>query len=233
MAQLPEPRQRLEKYTTLRYRAQNRGHSLHALASEAILRWLKCPDGLASVAGAHHGKPQTGKNVLDQLGDEERREASWESNYWPEGEQKFWESCWRELFDYALQESGFSSVDELPQLTIPAEILLTGLAHHGGLGRQQYPVFSAHSGGRGGQRYPVSCPCRSGVGSAGPDLSVGGAVGCDGTRGRLRNASDFRPTKSSGPCWKLSARPRNRGCSFWKHRWAWARRRPRWARQRF
>lgn len=126
MELLPEPRQRLEKYTTLRYRAQNRGHSLHALASEAILRWLKCPNGLASVAGAHHGKPQTGKDVLDQLGDEEE-EGCWESNYWPEGEQKFWESCWRELFDYALQESGFSSVDELPQLTIPAEILLTGL----------------------------------------------------------------------------------------------------------
>lgn len=68
MELLQEPRQRLEKYTTLRYRAQNRGHSLHPLASEAILRWLKCPDGLASVAGAHHGKPQTGKNVLDQLG---------------------------------------------------------------------------------------------------------------------------------------------------------------------
>lgn len=90
------------------------------------MRWLKCPNGLASVAGAHHGKPQTGKDVLDQLGDEEE-EGCWESNYWPEGEQKFWESCWRELFDYALQESGFSSVDELPQLTIPAEILLTGL----------------------------------------------------------------------------------------------------------
>ena len=126
MAQLPEPRQRLEKYTTLRYREQNRKYSRHALASEAILRWLKCPNGLASVAGAHHGKPQTGKDVFDQLGDEEE-EGSWESNYWPEGEQEFWESCWRELFDYALQESGFSSVDELPQLTIPAEILLTGL----------------------------------------------------------------------------------------------------------
>ena len=47
-----------------------------------------------------------GRDVLDQLGDEEE-EGSWESNYWPEGEQKFWESCWRELFDYALQESGF------------------------------------------------------------------------------------------------------------------------------
>lgn len=126
MAHLPEPGQHLEKYTTLRYREQNRKYSRHALASEAILRWLKCPNGLASVAGAHHGKPQTGKDVFDQLGDEEE-EGCWESNYWPEGEQKFWESCWRELFDYALQESGFSSVDELPQLTIPAEILLTGL----------------------------------------------------------------------------------------------------------
>ena len=126
MAHLPEPRQCLEKYTTLSYREQNRKYSRHALASEAILRWLKCPNGLASVAGAHHGKPQTGKNVLDQLGDKNER-GSWESNYWPEGEQEFWENCWRELFDYALQESGFSSVDELPQLTIPAEILLTGL----------------------------------------------------------------------------------------------------------
>ena len=126
MEHLPELRQCLEKYTTLSYREQSRKYSRHALASEAILRWLKCPNGLASVAGAHHGKPQTGKDVLDQLGDEEE-EGCWESNYWPEGEQEFWESCWRELFDYALQESGFSSVDELPQLTIPAEILLTGL----------------------------------------------------------------------------------------------------------
>ena len=126
MEHLPEPGQRLENYTTLSYREQNRKYSRHALASEAILRWLKCPNGLASVAGAHHGKPQTGKDVLDQLGDEEE-EGCWESNYWPEGEQKFWESCWRELFDYALQESGFSGVEELPQLTIPAEILLTGL----------------------------------------------------------------------------------------------------------
>ena len=126
MEHLPEPGQRLENYTTLSYRGQNRKYSRHALAGEAILRWLKCPDGLASVAGAHHGKPQTGKDVFDQLGDEEE-EGCWESNYWPEGEQKFWESCWRELFDYALQESGFSSVAELPQLTIPAEILLTGL----------------------------------------------------------------------------------------------------------
>lgn len=62
MEHLPELRQCLEKYTTLSYREQNRKYSRHALASEAILRWLKCPNGLASVAGAHHGKPQTGLN---------------------------------------------------------------------------------------------------------------------------------------------------------------------------
>ena len=80
------------KNTTLSYREQNRKYSRHALASEAILRWLKCPNGLASVAGAHHGKPQTGKDVLDQLGDEEEGRKL-ESNYWPEGEQKFWETA--------------------------------------------------------------------------------------------------------------------------------------------
>ena len=74
MAQLPEPRQRLEKYTTLRYREQNRKYSRHALASEAILRWLKCPNGLASVAGAHHGKPQTGRTYLTSWAMRRRRQ---------------------------------------------------------------------------------------------------------------------------------------------------------------
>ena len=34
---------------------------------------------------------------------------------------------WQEMLDSALQESGFSDVTELPDLTIPAELLLTGL----------------------------------------------------------------------------------------------------------
>lgn len=195
------------------------------------MRWLKCPDGLASVAGAHHGKPQTGKNVLDQLGDKNER-GSWESNYWPEGEQKFWESCWRELFDYALQESGFSSVDELPQLTIPAEILLTGLlimADWVASNTRYFPLIPVEEVGS-----DTLYPARVDRAWEALDLTSPWKVQSDVTEpGRLRNASDFRPTKSSGPCWKLSARPRNRGCSFWKHRWAWARRRPRWARQRF
>lgn len=231
MELLPERRQRLEKYTTLSYREQNRKYSRHALASEAILRWLKCPNGLASVAGAHHGKPQTGKDVFDQLGDEEE-EGCWESNYWPEGEQKFWESCWRELFDYALQESGFSSAEELPQLTIPAEILLTGLlimADWVASNTRYFPLIPVEEVGSN-----TLYPARVDRAWEALDLTSPWEVQSDVTEpGAFAERFGFPPNEVQRAMLEASARPRNREFLFWKHRWAWARRKPRWARQRF
>ena len=122
MSLLPEAKQRLEKDTELRWNEQEKKFSHHALAGEAILRKLGCPEGLASIVGAHHGKPQEANNVLDQLED-----GVYETNYWPKGRKTFWWSCWQELFDHALQESGFSDVKELPELSVPTELLLTGL----------------------------------------------------------------------------------------------------------
>ena len=122
MSLLPEAKQRLEKDTELRWNEQEKKFSHHALAGEAILRELGCPEGLASVVGAHHGKPQEANNVLDQLED-----GVYETNYWSKGRKTFWWSCWQELFDHALQESGFSDVKELPELSVPTELLLTGL----------------------------------------------------------------------------------------------------------
>lgn len=119
---IPEAAQRLEHYTELDYSEERRKYSPHALAGEAILRELGCPKGLASVVGAHHGKPQTSEDVTNQLEDE-----CYTYNYWPRGRKKFWRSCWKNLFDYALQQSGFSDASELPVLSIPSEILLTGL----------------------------------------------------------------------------------------------------------
>ena len=122
MSLLPEAKQRLEEDTELRWNEREKKFSHHALAGEAILRELGCPEGLASVVGAHHGKPQEANNVLDQLED-----GVYETNYWPKGRKTFWWSCWQELFDHALQESGFSDVKELPELSVPTELLLTGL----------------------------------------------------------------------------------------------------------
>ncbi len=122
MSLLPEAKQRLEEETELRWNEQEKKFSHHALAGEAILRELGCPEGLASIVGAHHGKPQETNNVLDQLED-----GVYETNYWSNGRKTFWWSCWQELFDHALQESGFSDVKELPELSVPTELLLTGL----------------------------------------------------------------------------------------------------------
>lgn len=122
MSLLPEAKQRLEEDTELRWNEQEKKFSHHALAGEVILRKLGCPEGLASIVGAHHGKPQEANNVLDQLED-----GVYETNYWPKGRKTFWWSCWQELFDHALQESGFSDVKELPELSVPTELLLTGL----------------------------------------------------------------------------------------------------------
>jgi len=117
---LPEAKQRLERLTPLSCRELNRRETPHARASEAILRKLGCPGGIASVAGAHHGKPQDGTEVDKQF-------TCWEVNYYPEEQKGIWEGFWDELLQVALQDSGYSGVDALPVLNQPEEILLTGL----------------------------------------------------------------------------------------------------------
>lgn len=120
MPLLPEAKQRMERFTTLTCPEQDRKKTPHARASEAILIELKCPPGIASIAGAHHGKPQEQEEVEAQL-------VSWTCNYYPKGEKAFWESCWDELFETALKDCGYDDPAELPDLTPPTEILLTGL----------------------------------------------------------------------------------------------------------
>lgn len=117
---LKEPRHHLEGRTSLTCLERNRSKTNHAIASEVILLELGCPPGLASIAGAHHGRPQQECDVDSQL-------ISWTSNYYSKGYEKFWRGCWQEIADWALEESGFSSMEELPDLTISTEILLTGL----------------------------------------------------------------------------------------------------------
>ena len=51
MPLLPEARQRMERFTTLTCPEQDRKKTPHARASEAILIELKCPPGIASIAG--------------------------------------------------------------------------------------------------------------------------------------------------------------------------------------
>ena len=117
---LPEARQRLETLTPLDCPEQNRRESPHALAGEAILLWDDCPGGIASIVGAHHGKPQSCAAVDDQL-------EGWESNYYPKGQKKVWQGFWVELLMTVLQDCGFDDTAELENLDPQEEMLLTGL----------------------------------------------------------------------------------------------------------
>ena len=117
---LPEAQQRLETLTSLDCPVQNSRESPHARAGEAILLREDCPGGIASIVGAHHGKPQSCTAVDDQL-------DGWESNYYPKGQKKVWEGFWTELLMTVLQDCGFEDIEELCELDQQEEILLTGL----------------------------------------------------------------------------------------------------------
>ena len=120
---LPEARERLCAALPLTESFLHAGKSPHARASEAILLALGCREGVAAVAGAHHGKPQEssiGDRIKDQL-------ETYRWNYYGEGQKAQWQGVWEEFHARALAESGLTSAAELPTLTAPQEVLLTGL----------------------------------------------------------------------------------------------------------
>ena len=117
---LPEAWQRLERLTPLYCPEQNRRETPHARASEAILRERGYPGGIASIVGAHHGKPQANTEVEAQF-------DGWQVNYYPAGQERVWEGFWDELLGAALQDCGYSGPEDLPELNQPEELLLTGL----------------------------------------------------------------------------------------------------------
>ena len=58
LPEIPEAGERLERIVEIPSKWKDRSQTPHARASEVLLCELGCPRGLASVAGAHHGKPQ-------------------------------------------------------------------------------------------------------------------------------------------------------------------------------
>ncbi len=119
--QLPDARERLERADMIfPSRFQNSAESHHAVAGEAIAVALGCPRGVASIIGAHHGRPQEFTEVNNQL-------RSFCGNYWAQGQKELWHGVWQTLWQEALHESGFASSADLPELTVPAELLLAGL----------------------------------------------------------------------------------------------------------
>lgn len=98
----------------------------HALASEAILLKFGCLRGIASIAGAHHGKPTAlTADVCNQI------EGGYKNpdNFYGRGMKykSLFDSLWKEWLDYSLESAGFSDLSALPDISVPAQVVISGM----------------------------------------------------------------------------------------------------------
>ena len=115
-------RGRMEQYDLSIPALPNAQESPHPLAGEALLRDAGVPEGIASIVGAHHGRTAKLKPDFDVY----QLKCLCE-NYWGRGEGAGWRRVQAEYLNWALAGSGFGSASKLPALSVPAQMLLTGL----------------------------------------------------------------------------------------------------------
>lgn len=99
--------------------------SQHSIAGQYLLSTYGVREDIASIIGGHHGRP------IDSIEDV-KIQSSYPSNYFQvekkdsEIYQK-WYQVQQDIFNWALEESGFDSVDSLPEIKQPAQVVLSGL----------------------------------------------------------------------------------------------------------
>ncbi len=99
----------------------NACESPHALAGEVLLREAGCPESIASIVGAHHGKPSSG-----QMHNEPGQLCLHPENYFGKARDA-WEAVQQGVMADALAISGYADLSELPHVAVPEQMLLSGL----------------------------------------------------------------------------------------------------------
>ena len=94
----------------------------HALASQLLLENAGCSRSIASITGAHHGRPPD-NNIVSSGGID-----VYSLNYHlgVEGRET-WSTAQNELIDFACELAGVSSLSELPKPNMASQVLLSGL----------------------------------------------------------------------------------------------------------
>lgn len=99
----------------------SRNKTPHALASQVILTNAGCPESVAVILGAHHGKPPDLKMLDNNI-------TSFPENYILNTKAKpAWREVQNELIHFALFKAGYNSLSDLPEPNITAQVLLSGL----------------------------------------------------------------------------------------------------------
>lgn len=101
----------------------------HAIAGEEILLHFGCDASLACIIGAHHGKPTEKVDIRKQKLCKPKRDIVGYENYFGTDNRNrgILEAAWQKIIDKALQKAHCTSVANLPQVTMQAQMLLSGL----------------------------------------------------------------------------------------------------------
>ena len=100
--------------------------SHHSIAGEYLLNNdFNVKDDIGSIIGGHHGKP-----VDDQFTIEEQ--SAYSANYYQSEDDRSdiyrkWKNVQCSIFQWALEESGFDRVENLPEISQPAQVIYSGL----------------------------------------------------------------------------------------------------------
>ena len=120
--------ERLEKqgFTNLSLlKLSNSNATPHALSGQFLLNHYGVEDDISSIIGGHHGKPVDDKTF-------EEEQLAYEKNYYQitspsNGVGKKWDEVQRGIFEWALLESGYKKIEDLPKISQPGQVLLLGL----------------------------------------------------------------------------------------------------------
>lgn len=111
------------------YRAA--GKTPHAFAGQWILQsdtlGFEVHESLAMVVGAHHGKPIGADSIMGEPDLVQLYPINFFGNEKSEETKSLWKEAWCDILDQALELAGLNSVNELPVLTLEAQVLLSGL----------------------------------------------------------------------------------------------------------
>ncbi|MCB5082603.1 CRISPR-associated helicase Cas3' [Streptococcus mutans] len=99
--------------------------SHHSIAGQYLLYTYGVREDIATIIGGHHGKP-----IDDDL--EYENQKSYQNNYFQSEDSNStiyqkWNQVQRDIFGWALESSGFKSVEALPKIKQPAQVILSGL----------------------------------------------------------------------------------------------------------
>lgn len=105
---------------------QSKNSTPHSMAGQTLLLHHGVNIGIASIVGGHHGKPMpTGTKAYS--GELKAYEGNY---YWDKNNNAIyekWDGSHRGILKWALDETGFDSVEDLPEITLAVQFLLSGL----------------------------------------------------------------------------------------------------------